>query len=113
MQKKGFDRSVTVRSNWGWAFVFNKEVMGGGSQAEGHRQWVARIADIAGIALIGNPKPYHGSTTLVSRIQTALKPIGLVAIGIPPLRQAQGRDVLYSYLSATIGSTLVAARAGT
>jgi hypothetical protein len=51
MQKKGFDRSVTVRSNWGWAFVFNKELMGGGCLAEGHRQ--KAIKEIAGIAKIG------------------------------------------------------------
>jgi hypothetical protein len=28
-KKTAFDRSVTVRSNWGWAFVFNKNVIGG------------------------------------------------------------------------------------
>jgi hypothetical protein len=28
--KRDFDRSVTVRSNWGLAFVFNKSDMGGG-----------------------------------------------------------------------------------
>jgi len=27
--KKGFDRSVIVRSNWGWAFVINKTLYGG------------------------------------------------------------------------------------
>jgi hypothetical protein len=27
--KTRFDRSVTVRSKWGWAFVFNKSGMGG------------------------------------------------------------------------------------
>jgi hypothetical protein len=33
--KKGFDRSVTARSNCTLAFVFNKTRMGGGSLAEG------------------------------------------------------------------------------
>jgi len=50
-----FDRSVTVRSNWGLAFVFNKTSMGGGVVAEGHRQRAANeIAKIAEIAKIGN-----------------------------------------------------------
>jgi hypothetical protein len=42
MGKTGFDCLVTVLSNWGLIFVFNKTPMGGGSMAEGHRQWVAR-----------------------------------------------------------------------
>src|SRR6478609_2694463 len=45
-----FDRPVTVRSNWGLAFVFNKSLWGVGSPAEGRRQKAAKIAGIAVIA---------------------------------------------------------------
>jgi len=31
-RKRGVDRSVTARSNWGWAFVFNRSAMGGGAE---------------------------------------------------------------------------------
>jgi hypothetical protein len=42
--KKGFDRSVTARSNCTLAFVFNKGLWGVGVVAEGRRQRAARIA---------------------------------------------------------------------
>jgi hypothetical protein len=37
------NRSVTARSNWGWAFVFNKTSRGVGLLAEGHLQRVAAL----------------------------------------------------------------------
>jgi hypothetical protein len=64
--KKDFDRSVTVRSNWGSAFVFNKTSMGGGSMAEGRRQRAARIAVIADIARDRKGKAYRGFTRMIA-----------------------------------------------
>jgi hypothetical protein len=40
-EKRGFDRSVIDRSNWGWSFVFNRSAMGGGRLAEVRRQRAA------------------------------------------------------------------------
>jgi hypothetical protein len=45
--KKGFDSSVTARSNGTLAFIFNNGNMGGGRLAEGRRQRAAKIAGIA------------------------------------------------------------------
>jgi hypothetical protein len=47
--KRDFDRSVTGRSNWGWAFVFNKSDIGGGGWARKARLSPESrvIADIA------------------------------------------------------------------
>ena len=42
-EKRGVDRSVTARSNWGLAFVFNRSVMGGWGLAERRRQRGAEI----------------------------------------------------------------------
>jgi hypothetical protein len=37
-RKRGFDRSVTGRSNWGWAFVFNRSGLGGGGEESGESE---------------------------------------------------------------------------
>jgi hypothetical protein len=42
-EKKGFDRSVTARSNCTLTFVFSKVAMPGGVVAEGRRQRAAEI----------------------------------------------------------------------
>jgi hypothetical protein len=35
--KNGFDRSVTGRLNWGWAFVFKGSYKGGGARRAPYR----------------------------------------------------------------------------
>jgi len=53
----------TARSNWGWAFVFNKALWGVGVLAERRRQRAVRkdrVIGKSGDRVIGKAKPYHG-----------------------------------------------------
>jgi hypothetical protein len=42
-RKRGLDSLLTGLSNGTLPFVFNKGSMGGGSLAEGHKQWAAKV----------------------------------------------------------------------